>query len=110
MPVDRWPGTDNPARPELHVPAGGARRVPPRVSAAWGNEDLIENAFELREYDPGDVSSVGPLRVRFHPVPHFVPTTPSSLARTNGGGRFTYGADCAPNDELVDFAAAPTCS
>src|SRR3954471_7178156 len=23
VPVDRWPGTDSPARPELHVPGGG---------------------------------------------------------------------------------------
>ena len=51
VPVDRWPGTDFPARPELHVPPG-AQEVFRRVVGAWGNDDLIENAFHLREYDP----------------------------------------------------------
>ena len=44
VPVDRWPGTDRPARPELHVPPG-ATELFRRVVGAWGNEDLIENAF-----------------------------------------------------------------
>ena len=51
VPVDRWPGTDCPARPELHVPPG-ATELFRRVVGAWGNEDLIENAFALREYEP----------------------------------------------------------
>ena len=51
VPVDRWPGTDEPARPELHAPLG-ARETFRRVVGAWGNEDLIENAFALEEYEP----------------------------------------------------------
>ena len=50
----------------------GARDCFRRVVGAWGNEDLIENAFELREYDPADVLHAGPLTVRFQAVPHFV--------------------------------------
>ena len=50
VPVDRWPGTDNPARPELHGPPG-ARETFRRVVGAWGNDDLIENAFDLTEFD-----------------------------------------------------------
>ena len=30
VPVHAWPGTDNPARPVLHAPAGRARHLPPR--------------------------------------------------------------------------------
>src|ERR687889_626942 len=45
VPVDRWPGTDCPACPVLHVPPG-ARDVFRRVVGAWGNDDLIENALE----------------------------------------------------------------
>ena len=41
VPVPPWPGTDSPARPVLHAPAG-ARDVFRRVVGAWGNEDLIE--------------------------------------------------------------------
>src|SRR5256885_15511613 len=53
VPVAGWPGTDTPACPELYAPAG-ARDVFRRVVGAWGNEDLIENAFDLREDEPGD--------------------------------------------------------
>ena len=53
MPVHIWPGTDDPAKPRLIAPPG-AREVFRRVVGAWGNEDLIEKAFELEEYAPGD--------------------------------------------------------
>ena len=33
VPVGGCPGTDDPARPELHVPPGRHRAVPPRASA-----------------------------------------------------------------------------
>ena len=71
VPVGGCPGTDTPAHPELHVPPG-ATELFRRVVGAWGNEDLIENAFAMREYDPGDELDAGPLRIRFQPVPHFV--------------------------------------
>src|SRR5207253_11314414 len=54
VPVDRWPGTDCPACPALHVPLG-ATDLFRRVVGAWGNEDLIEKAFGMREYDPAGV-------------------------------------------------------
>jgi ribonuclease BN (tRNA processing enzyme) len=103
VPVDRWPGTDSPARPILYAPQGATETFR-RVVGAWGNEDLIENAFELREYEPAEALDVGTLRVRFHEVPHFTTTYAVDISSTNGGGRFTYGADSAPNDELVRFA------
>ena len=103
VPVDRWPGTDSPACPELHVPPG-ATQLFRRVVGAWGNEDLIEKAFEMREYEPADALEVGPLRIRFQPVPHFTATNAVEIASSNGSGRITYGADHAPTDALVEFA------
>jgi ribonuclease BN (tRNA processing enzyme) len=103
VPVHVWPGTDDPARPLLHAPPG-AQAVFRRVVGAWGNDDLIENAFHLREYDPRDTIEVGPLRLRFCAVPHFVPTYAIEVTSGEGPGRFTYGADCSPTDALVDFA------
>ena len=104
VPVDRWPGTDNPARPELHVPPGG-RDAFRRVVGTWGNEDLIENAFDLREYDPANEIELGPLTVRFQEVPHFTETFAMSIAASNGsGGRIVYGADSSPTDALKEFA------
>jgi ribonuclease BN (tRNA processing enzyme) len=103
VPVDRWPGTDSPARPVLHAPPG-ARETFRRVVGAWGNEDLIENAFDLREYDPGDELEVGSIRIRFQPVPHFTPTQAVELTSAENGGRITYGADHAPTEDIVRFA------
>ena len=58
VPVPPFPGTDHPARPRLFVPAGG-RGVLRRVVGAWGNEDLIENAFEIHEFEPDSVLEIG---------------------------------------------------
>jgi ribonuclease BN (tRNA processing enzyme) len=82
----------------------GATDLFRRVVGAWGNEDLIEKAFAMREYDPGDELLCGPLRIRFQPVPHFIASNAVEIASTNGGGRITYGADHAPNEHIVDFA------
>jgi ribonuclease BN (tRNA processing enzyme) len=104
VPVQIWPGTDNPAHPELYAPTG-ARETFRRVVGAWGNEDLIENAFDLREYEPTDTVEVGPLRFTFAEVPHFVHTCAIQVTSSlNGGGRLVYGADSAPASELIDFA------
>ena len=95
---------DDPARPRLLVPPGG-RDALRRVCGACGmHEEHVERAFALSEYDPADVVDVGTMRVRFHRVPHYLPTCAVDVASANGGGRFTYGADSAPNDELVRFA------
>jgi ribonuclease BN (tRNA processing enzyme) len=104
VPVDRWPGTDNPARPELHVPPG-ARETFRRVVGSWGNEDLIENAFRLREYDRGSRLEIGPVTVKFQPVPHFTETYAMCISSRNGSGRIVYGADCSPTDALTEFAS-----
>jgi ribonuclease BN (tRNA processing enzyme) len=101
--VDRWPGTDHPARPKLYAPHG-ARELFRSVVGAWGNDDLIENAFDLEEFSPDSVIDVGSLRFRFQDVPHFTETFAVEIASTNGGGRITYGADCRPNEKLVEFA------
>jgi ribonuclease BN (tRNA processing enzyme) len=104
VPVHIWPGTDNPARPSLHAPRG-ARDTFRRVVGAWGNEDLIENAFDLHEYDPDAVVEVGPLRFAFTEVPHFIHTCAIEVTSSaNGSGRLVYGADSAPASELIDFA------
>jgi ribonuclease BN (tRNA processing enzyme) len=103
VPVHVWPGTDTPARPKLYAPAG-ARETFRRVVGAWGNEDLIEKAFDLHEYTPDAQLEIGSVRVRFCEVPHFIQTCAMELTSTNGGGRFVYGADSAPNEDLVAFA------
>jgi ribonuclease BN (tRNA processing enzyme) len=107
VPVDRWPGTAQPARPKLFAPQG-AREVFRQIVGAWGAEELIDDAFDIHEYAPDEELAVGALALRFQEVPHWLPTCAIEVRSAETGphppGRFTYGADSAPTDELVRFA------
>jgi ribonuclease BN (tRNA processing enzyme) len=101
--VGGWPGTETPARPRLVAPPG-AREVLAQLCAGGSmRTDHIDGAFDLRVYDPSDVVAIGGLRVRFRPVPHFIPT--NAVEIVEGGARLTFSADCAPNEALCEFAA-----
>jgi ribonuclease BN (tRNA processing enzyme) len=101
VPVAGWPGTAKPARPHLWAPVGSSETFR-HIVGCWGNEDLIDKAFDLHEYDAPDELEVGPFRVRFCEMPHYMPAYAIDLAAN--GGRLTYSSDCAPNDQLVQFA------
>jgi ribonuclease BN (tRNA processing enzyme) len=101
VPVDRWAGTEHPARPLLYTPPGGTEVVR-RVVGAWGSEDLVEKAFRLEEYAPDGALEVGPFRISFAPVPHFTATYAISVE--SDGARLAYGADSGPAPDLVEFA------
>lgn len=92
------------ARPVLHAPPG-ARAAFRRLTGVWGSEDLIERAFDLREYALDGIVEVGPMRLRFLPVPHYVATNALEVSSAANGARLTYGADTAPSEELCAFAA-----
>ena len=102
VPVAGWPGTSTPARPELYAPPG-ATSVFRHIVSCWGQDDLIDGAFHVHEYDAPDEFTIGPFNVRLCEVPHYTPTYAVELA-SNGGARLTYSADCCPNEELVEFA------
>ena len=99
--VGGWPGTTRRARPELLAPLGAGDMFRHLV-ACWGDEELVERAFRLSEYDGLHELSVGPFTIRFREVPHYTRTFAVELSAA--GGRFTYSADCSPNDALVSFA------
>jgi ribonuclease BN (tRNA processing enzyme) len=103
VPVAGHPGTDHPARPRLIAPPG-ARGTMRAIGNAWGDGALIESAFRLEAYDSGSEIEVGCLHLRFARVPHYVLTHAIEVTSADGSGRLTYGADCRPNDELVEFA------
>lgn len=92
---------DVPGRPSLRVPVGG-HEVLRRIVGSWGSADLIDDAFEVTEYASGDVLTLGSLQVRFREVPHFVRSHAVEFASARS--RFVFGADCAPNPALVEFA------
>jgi ribonuclease BN (tRNA processing enzyme) len=99
--VGGWPGTSSPARPQLYAPMGAGEKFRQLV-ACWGDEELIERAFALSEYDGPDVLSLGPIGVRFCEVPHYTRTFAVEISGRTG--RLTYSADCSPNEQLVRFA------
>jgi ribonuclease BN (tRNA processing enzyme) len=102
VPVAGWPGTDRRARPDLHAPVGASDMFR-HIAACWGQQELIEAAFNLEEYDSGDELEAGPFRLRFCEVPHYTQTF--AVEVSNGSGaRLTFSADCSPNEELVRFA------
>jgi ribonuclease BN (tRNA processing enzyme) len=102
VPVDGWPGTNDPPRPRLIAPPG-ARDVFRRLCSAAGmSDEHIECAFRLEEYDPGGAVHVGDIELRFQPVPHFLPTHAINL--TTAAGRVTYSADSSPSEDLCAFA------
>jgi ribonuclease BN (tRNA processing enzyme) len=102
VPVAGHPGTDDPARPRLVVPPGAPTTFR-TVVGAWGDDELIEQAFAVEEYDATSTVEIGPLTVTFAEVPHYVLTHAITFTGA-AGGRFTFGADCRPCDELVEAA------
>ena len=94
-------GAGREVTPRLCAPPG-AREVFGAMLGAWGKADLIESSFELHEYGPQSVLELGPLTVRLREVPHFTRTFAVDIS--DGRSRLTFGADCAPNDALVELA------
>ncbi|MGA7397217.1 MAG: MBL fold metallo-hydrolase, partial [Solirubrobacterales bacterium] len=102
VPVDRWPGTDHPSRPPLYAPPG-SRETFRTLGSTFGMKNLIEDAFNLTEYDPSETVTVDSLTVSFREVPHYTQTFAMGITGPSCP-RITYGADCRPNDALVEFA------
>jgi ribonuclease BN (tRNA processing enzyme) len=90
--------------PALHVPRGGVDALR-RVVGTWGGEDLIDGAFAITEYTGAEALTLGPLTARLCEVPHFILTHAVELTAMGRAPRFTFGADCRPNDVIVRFAA-----
>jgi ribonuclease BN (tRNA processing enzyme) len=98
-------GHRQPGAPRACTCRGGPRRAAPDLRRGRDAEEHVERAFDLHEYAPDDVVEVEhACACAFTACRTSCPRAPSTSPSTNGGGRFTYGADSAPNDELVRFA------
>lgn len=96
----------DPPAPELHAPPGSGERFAV-IGGLLGDDTLISGAFTLREYDPAQELALGPLRLRFREVPHFVLTHAVRISGSGGAtpcGVVTFGADCGPNEALPALA------
>lgn len=99
----RWSSANPAPRPRLIVPAGGVDLLC-QIANLFGSGETIVNAFEVSEYEPQQVVGVGDFELRFCLVPHYIATFAISITAAGEEGRFTFGADCGPNQELIDFA------
>jgi ribonuclease BN (tRNA processing enzyme) len=99
--VAGWAGTNTPARPHLYAPQGAAEMFR-QITSLFGADDLVERAFHVHQYGSPDELHVGPFTIKLREVPHFTTTFAADLA--SNGSRFTYGADCGPNNALVELA------
>lgn len=91
-------------RPRLLAPPGAAAFFR-RLTGAWEDEDLVEDAFAIEEYEPGTtVLTAAGIEIRPHAVPHFGPTYALELTAPRGE-RIVFGADGRRSEELVAAAA-----
>ena len=95
-------GGDQPRRPPLWAPPG-ARAVFTTFAGTLGMEDQINDAFAVAEYEPAGQLELGPFTVRFREVPHYIPAWACDL-HAKDGSRLTFGADCGPNQAIVELA------
>jgi len=89
-------------KPLLLLPPTAADRIR-QIFALIDRAELLDDAYDVREYEAAEPVQVGSLVLEFTPVPHFVPTHAVSV-RTRAGGRFVFGADHRPCDEILQFA------
>ena len=96
VPVDRWPGTDTPGAPG--AARAGRRRasICAASSAPGATRTWSRTRSTCASTTPTRRPEVGPMRVRFHDVPHFVETHAVDITLDQRGGRFTFGADSRP--------------
>jgi ribonuclease BN (tRNA processing enzyme) len=57
-------------RPELWLPPGGGNQLA-TFATFWGNENMFEQAFDLREYHPAREFEAAGFRLEAHRVPHY---------------------------------------
>lgn len=103
LPGLRWSTPPVGRRVPLFSPPGSSG-VLEGICAVWGMPTLLADSFDFSEYDPDGEIEVGGLTVTFRWVPHYIDTWAIALVAPDGK-RLVFGADCRPNEELVEFAA-----
>ncbi|MEV1018436.1 MBL fold metallo-hydrolase [Micromonospora sp. NPDC049801] len=63
---------------------------------------LVDTAYELHEFTPGDTFDVGPFTLRTWSLPHWVPNAGARI--TAGGTALAYTGDTGPSPMLAELA------
>ncbi|HXY86704.1 MAG TPA: MBL fold metallo-hydrolase [Gaiellaceae bacterium] len=87
---------------ELWLPPAGRAHLR-HFGTHFGNEEMFERAFTLREYEDGVAFEAAGLRVTPVRVPHYEIET-YGFRVTDGSRLLSYSGDSAPSAALVDVA------
>jgi ribonuclease BN (tRNA processing enzyme) len=88
----------------LWMPPGGTAmlRAMTDVFHGEGNGDFLDEAFDIKEFDPEQPLPIGAGRLRFAPTTHFI--TSFAIRYERNGTSITYSADTAPDQRVVELA------
>jgi ribonuclease BN (tRNA processing enzyme) len=86
------------------MPPGGTAmlRSMTNAFAKEGNGDFLDDAFDMREFDPAQPLAIGPGQLRFAQTTHYI--TAFAIRYDRAGSSITYSADTAPDKRVVDLA------
>lgn len=86
------------------MPPGGIAmlRSMTNAFANEGNGDFLDEAFDIREFDPAQPLALGPGRLRFALTTHYI--TAYAIRYDRDGKSITYSADTAPDARVVELA------
>jgi ribonuclease BN (tRNA processing enzyme) len=97
-----WTGFTGRRLPIL-LPPGGRQRMAELASAISERVGFFDHTFDVREYDPAGVLSIGDLELSFLAGRHYVPAWGCRL-RDPAGRQIVVSGDTGPNPALVDEA------
>jgi len=100
----RYGSKRRPNRLPVWMPPGGIAmlRSITNAFASEGNGDFLDEAFDLKEFDPAKPLPIGSGRLRFAPTTHFI--TSFAIRYERNGTSLTYSADTAPDQRVVELA------
>ncbi len=98
-------GEERPRHAELWLPPRGAGQLA-TFASLWGNARMFENAFELREFEPGVPFSAAGFEVEARPVQHYgLEAYGFRVREPESGALLAYSGDAAPGEGLREIAA-----
>jgi ribonuclease BN (tRNA processing enzyme) len=94
-------GPGNGQRPALWLPPGSREELKP-ILARLGNEEMLDRAFEVAEYEPGTPFETAGLSVSARKLVHY--DIDAHGFRVEGEKTLAYSGDTAPCVELDELA------
>jgi ribonuclease BN (tRNA processing enzyme) len=97
-------GRVEPRHTELWLPPGGTEQLA-KFASLWGNEGMFENAFDVREFEPGTRFEAGGFTVEARRVRHYALEAYGFRVTDPGTGAvLAYSGDAAPSEALSELA------